>query len=470
MKRVIYWFRRDLRLTDNIGLRAACDDAEEVIPVYILSTWRVHHCWTGAPRQQFLCSSLEALARSLDAIGGRLIFREEPADEALETLLQETKAEAIYYNRDPDPYGRAMEKRVRKMAAEQDVKVREFKDVAIHERDEVLTGSGKSFRVFTAYARAWAKLEKPDSVARVTKMHTPAVRSVTAPDLERWGLAPAAKILPGGEKAARQRMERFFDGRIIKYAESRDFPSEGATSRLSQDLRFGLISARELYRKAREIGKKGKAGERKSVQLYLTELVWREFYFQILWHHPEVQKSEFNPKYRGIGWEGTPHCDELERWKDGETGFPIVDAAMRQLEKSGFMHNRLRMITAMFLTKDLHLDWREGEMHFMQKLVDGEIAANNGGWQWNAGTGADAAPHFRVQNPWLQSERFDPEGAFIKQWLPELRDVPAAKLHKPPHGLKIAKSYPLPMVDHGAEREKAIEMFRQASGKTKIAK
>ena len=463
MKRVIFWYRRDLRLTDNVGLSEACEAAEEVIPVYVLSHWQNQHSWTGPARQRFLCGSLESLSRSLDAIGGRLIFREEPADEALEALLQETRAEAIYFNRDPDPFGRAMEERVRRMAREHGVRVFDFKDVAIHERAEILTGRGSPFRVFTAYARAWAKADKPSFDPQIRKMQTPAVRSVAPPTLERWRLRVGATTVEPGESAARKRMEAFLQRRILKYGELRDIPAEEGTSRLSQDLRFGLLSIRELYQRCCAAMLEADALQRKSVQIYINELVWREFYFQILWHHPEVLRSEFNPKFRALRWGNPNQNDGLERWKNGETGFPIVDAAMRQLESTGFMHNRLRMITAMFLTKDLHLDWREGEMHFMQQLVDGDIASNNGGWQWCAGTGADAAPYFRVQNPWLQSRRYDPEGTFIKKWIPELADVPAPHFHRPPNGLSIAKNYPFPMVDHSAERDVAIEMFRSVA-------
>jgi len=234
---------------------------------------------------------------------------------------------------------------------------------------------------------------------------------------------------------------------------------EDGTSRLSQDLRHGLLSPREAYERAKQASEESDADGRNSVWKYIAELIWREFYFQILWHYPEVLEHEFNPKYRGMKWDQ----DEVKyrAWCEGRTGFPIVDAAMRQLNETGYMHNRSRMIAAMFLTKDLHLDWRMGEKYFMQQLIDGEIASNNGGWQWSAGTGADAAPYFRIQNPWSQTKRYDADGKYIKQWVPELRDVPAKNLLEPPaDGKPLAEGYPLPMVDHGTERDETLRRFK----------
>jgi len=454
MQRVIHWFRRDLRLHDNTALHAALRAAPEVVPVYILSQWRGRHAWTGAPRQEFLCGSLAVLARNLERIGGRLVIRQGSADEELARLLKETGAEAIYWNRDPDPFGRKMEERVSAMAAERGVAVHGLKDIAIHERDEVLTGKGEPFRVFTPYARAWRKLPKPDVHGAPRGMRTPeGIASLELPTLGTWGLRCGAEIIEPGEDAARRRLAAFAKAPIQRYKELRDIPAAAATSRLSQDLRYGLLSAREVYTQAAARG----AGE--GAETYINELIWREFYMQVLWHWPQVLDADFNPGYRKVGWF-EPGSD-FKAWKQGRTGFPIVDAAMRQLNATGFMHNRLRMIVAMFLTKDLHLHWSLGESYFMQHLVDGEIASNNGGWQWSAGTGADAAPYFRIQNPWTQSARFDPAGKFIKQWVPELRDVNPVQLSAAPSpGTRFCKGYPMPIVDHAQERETALKLFK----------
>ena len=369
MKTAIHWFRRDLRITDNTALAAASASADMVVPVYILSEWSDSHRWTGPHRQQFLCGCLDSLAHNLRALGGRLIFREGNAVEELRKLVLETQAGAVFFNRDPDPFGRKTEEELSRLGTESGFEVIGCKDVCVHEREDVLTATGDPFRVYTPYARAWAKQARPPVSGSLRALRVPdQVHSLPPPALERWGLTRSGEIPEPGEKAARGRMKKFLESPLAAYGAQRDIPAGQTTSRLSQDLRFGLLT--------------------------------------------------------------------------------------------GFMHNRARMITAMFLTKDLHLDWRLGERYFMQKLTDGEIASNNGGWQWSAGTGADAAPYFRIQNPWTQTLRYDPEGRYIKAWLPELRDVPAERLSAPPApGDRLTPGYPLPMVDHSEAREKTLEMF-----------
>ncbi len=459
MPTALHWFRRDLRLTDNTALAAARAAHEVIVPVYIVSEWQGEHRWTGAPRQEFLCGCLASLAKNLEAKGGRLIVRRGEAVKVLVDLARECGAVAIYFNRDPDPHGRAVEAQLAKAAAAHGIAIHAEKDIAIHERAEVLTGSGTHFKVFTPYAKAWLKLDKPEAGRALGSSSTPPLPSDPLPTLATWGLTSDAEIIEPGEAAARKRLSRFLDGPAQHYAERRDLPGEEATSRLSQDLRYGTLSIREVYAKCREVAQATPAGQRRNVEIYINELIWREFYMQVLWRWPEVLAHEFNEDYRGLKW--VRGGAKLEAWQAGRTGFPIVDAGMRQLAATGFMHNRVRMIVAMFLTKDLHVDWRAGEQWFMQRLVDGEIASNNGGWQWSASTGTDAAPYFRIQNPWSQTARFDPEGAYIKRWVPELRDVPARKLAEPPAGLRLEKSYPLPIVDHHHERDVALEMYRR---------
>ena len=451
---VLHWFRRDLRLTDNTALHHAARDAAQVIPVYVLSDWKGRHGWTGPNRQSFLCGNLEALAKNLESLGSRLILRCGRAEAELERLVSETQAGAIYFNRDYDPFGREMERKIAALCSRLGIECHGFDDSVMHPPETVLTGGGQPYRVYTPYSRNWLGLEKAAPLPRVTSLGPPAedkISSLPLPTLAHWGLsAPAAQIVASGERAARDRMKHFIDGGILKgYATNRNTPAGQTTSLLSQDLRYGLVGIRELYARCAAV---------EPASTYIKELAWREFYFAILWFYPEVFEHEFNPDWRGLPWEGTDEA--FQRWATGTTGFPIVDAGMRQLLQTGLMHNRLRMITAMFLSKDLHCDWRRGEAFFMQQLVDGENASNNGGWQWSAGTGADAAPYFRIQNPWLQSSRFDPEGLYIKKWVPELRDVPAALLHeKPRPGLPLARGYPLPMVDHHVERDRCLAIF-----------
>lgn len=451
---VLHWFRRDLRLTDNTALHHAARNAAQVIPVYVLSDWKGSHGWTGPNRQSFLCGNLESLAKNLESLGSRLIVRCGKADAELERLARETQAEAIYFNRDYDPFGREMEKRIAALCARLGIECHGFDDSVMHAPETVLTGGGQPYRVYTPYSRNWLGLDKSAALPRVSSLGPPAeekISSLPLPTLAHWGLSdPTAQIVTAGERAARDRMKHFIDSGILKgYSANRNTPAGQTTSLLSQDLRYGLIGIRELYARCAAV---------EAASTFIKELAWREFYFAILWFYPEVFEHEFNPDWRGLPWEGTEEA--FQRWATGTTGFPIVDAGMRQLLQTGLMHNRLRMITAMFLTKDLHCDWRMGEAFFMQQLVDGENASNNGGWQWSAGTGADAAPYFRIQNPWLQSARFDPEGIYIKKWVPELRDVPAALLHeKPQPGLPLAKGYPLPMVDHHVERDRCLAIF-----------
>ncbi len=464
----IHWFRRDLRITDNPALAAAVAGHEHVIPVYIVSEWKRAHHWCGAARQEFLCGSLASLAGNLEAKGGRLIVRQGEADKILEKLCRETGAEVIYFNRDPDPHGRAAEARIDKMAERLAVTVRSCQDIALHERDQILTGNQTPFKVFTPYAKAWLKLEKTGAGRAIGRISTPPdIASDPLPTLDTWKIESDATIIEPGEAAARKRLGRFLDGPIFGYASHRDLPALERTSRLSQDLRHGTLSVREVFAKCSALAEKARPDQRRGIGIFINELIWREFYMQVLWHRPDVLDHEWEEDYRMLTWrahwrpEKKPGGAPFERWCRGETGFPIVDAGMRQLLATGFMHNRVRMITAMFLTKDLHVWWMHGESWFMRRLVDGEIASNNGGWQWSASTGTDAAPYFRIQNPWSQTKRFDPDGAYIKRWVPELRDVPAAQFCEPPAaGLALAKGYPTPMVDHHREREVALEMFR----------
>ena len=467
MSTAIHWFRRDLRITDNTALNAAIAAHTHVVPIHVLSAWEGAHQWCGAARQEFLCGCLASLAKNLEAKGGRLLIRQGAADAELEKLIRECGASAIYFNRDPDPFGRAMEIRVAAVAARLGVSVHACKDHAMHERDEVLTGDRKPFRVFTPYSRAWRSLEKADAAKTPARISTPPdLASLPLPTLATWKLKSDARIVEAGESAARKRLGRFLDGPVLRYAERRDIPAGENTSRLSQDFRFGLLSIREVYASCIALAKKTDASGRRGMDIFVNELVWREFYMQVLWHSPEVLAHEFQPKYRDLMWRshwrpGERDAGEaFERWCAGQTGFPIVDAGMRELRATGFMHNRLRMITAMFLTKDLHIWWMHGESWFMRCLVDGEIASNNGGWQWSASTGTDAAPYFRIQNPWTQGSRFDPDGEYIRRWIPELRDVRADDLHRPPHGGEsLAKGYSSPMLNHTTEREFALKMF-----------
>jgi len=465
---VIHWFRRDLRLTDNTALNAAAKDAAQVVPVYVLSDWKNAHGWTGSIRQHFLCGCLESLAKNLETFGSRLLIRTGRADLEIEKLIRETQASAVYYNRDYDPYGRDMEKKVQAVCARYAVQCHSYKDRVLHEADEVLTGSGGPYRVYTPYSRNWISLDKtaplgkPRTLGAASTLH-----SDPLPTLAHWQLPATTATLPiPGEKAARERMKSFIENRTLhSYAQRRNTPAGVTTSRLGQDLRFGLISIRELYaRSTAATAQADTADARTSIETYIKELAWREFYLAILWNYPEVFEEEFSPEFRGMPWPGSD--EDFHAWSRGMTGFPIVDAGIRELLSTGFMHNRVRMIVSMFLTKDLHCHWRLGESFFMQHLVDGENASNNGGWQWSAGTGADAAPYFRIQNPWTQTKNYDPHGTYIRQWVPELRAVSPERFQAPPKDSRpLAPGYPLPIVDHSTERDRTLAIFAKHRAK-----
>jgi deoxyribodipyrimidine photo-lyase len=466
MRTVIFWFRRDFRLTDNVGLLKAVASGARVVPVYVASEWKGRHGWTGPKRQAFLCACLESLSKNLEGIGSRLIIRRGDAITELERLVDELKAEGIYFNRDPDPFGKATEQRLTQLGERRGWICCGHKDLVMHEAAEVMTDTGNPYRVYTPYSKKWLLLDKAKPAGAVKTLGPAAeVPSLGIPTLDWWGLTTQAdaQLPAAGERAARERMKAFITGDGLGgYAARRDIPSVVGTSTLSPDLRFGLISIRELHALATDRAA-AEPSIAASAVTYMKELAWREFYMALLHYYPEVLSQDFSQEYRNVAWPGKE--GGYEAWSKGHTGFPIVDAGMRQLMKTGWMHNRVRMIVAMFLTKDLHYHWTVGEQFFHQQLIDAEIGSNNGGWQWSAGTGADAAPYFRIQNPWSQTKRFDPDGRYIKHWVTELQHVPAERLCDPPKGLRLAPGYPMPVVDHSTERDATMARFKLGKGR-----
>ncbi len=461
----VLWYRRDLRVADHEPLVAASKQCDCVYPAYVLSDWSGSHRWTGSARQCFLLQCLASLSQNLQALGSRLLWRRGSALLALRAIIVESKATDFYAHRDPDPHGRTMEGQIDAMCRELGVKTHWFTGVELHAAGDILTQDGRPYRVYTPYSRRWLQCRVEAPLAIPTKLVYPPQLPSDAhnhswPELSDWGLPAPTAILPdAGERAARMRLRHALDNIIAQYHERRDFPALAATSQMSQDLRFGCVSIRTVAHAVMQWRATALEQQDSSGLTFLKELAWRDFYFAILHHFPEVLLQEFDPQWRGLDWLQTHPA--LDAWKYGMTGFPIVDAGMRELLATGRMHNRVRMIVAMFLTKDLRVDWRIGEQWFMQHLIDGDIAANNGGWQWSAGTGADAAPYFRIQNPWTQTARFDPQGQYIKAWVPELADVPAGLMQKPPEsGRKLAKNYPNPIVNHDQERQRTLSWFQ----------
>lgn len=460
----IHWFRRDLRLSDNTSLLAAVRSAQTTLPLYIRSDWKESHAWTGPGRQHFLCECLSSLDQNLRELGGELCIQSGDPVAVFERLMATHPVASIHFNLDPDPFGKAVEEKLRRLCEEKGVECVGHHDVALHPFEETTKDDGSAYRVYTPYSKRWLNLDPKSVQGRLKAIKTPSgIASEPLPTLEAWELCLGSdqSLLPGGEAAASKRLKDAIANRLPTYSQNRDHPSVAATSRLSQDLRWGTLSIRKAYAagfQAREAATTAVA--RESFHTFLKELGWRDFYLHLMEAYPEVLEHEFNKDYRGLPWAEPD--EKFAAWKEGQTGFPIVDAGMRELRSTGFMHNRVRMIVAMFLTKDLHLDWRLGEQHFAQYLLDGEIASNNGGWQWSAGTGADAAPYFRIQNPWTQSKRFDAQGIYIKKWVPELEGVAPKALHQAPDLTSgHPKNYPSPIVDHSTERNATLAIFKK---------
>jgi len=456
---VIWWLRRDLRLTDNDALRAAVRDGRQAIPVFIMDPALLQ---AKAPlRQQFLFGGLRRLDEDLRLLGSRLILRQGNPAEQLAHLLAETGASAIYAEEDYSPYAR---RRDAEVVAR--LPLRLVQGLTVFHPAALTKADNHPYVVFTPFSKAWKSL--PFSFTTTGSPHpnlfaaTTGLESLPLPEMR-----PPADF-PPGEAEARRRLDRFLGGAVFEYAEGRNRLDQPGTSELSPYLRFGMLSIRAALTAALQALQRADADDRRSVETWINELIWRDFYHSILYHFPGVLKEGFQTGLRGIAWREAPA--DLQVWQHGETGYPVVDACMRQLAETGWMHNRGRMIAASFLAKDLLINWQEGERWFMRCLVDGEPAANNGGWQWTAGVGTDAAPYFRIFNPLLQGKKFDPEGRFVRRWLPELAHVPLTYIHNPwmmppdvqsECGVKIGTDYPAPIVDHAIVKERVLNAYKK---------
>lgn len=469
MPTVVHWFRRDLRVTDNTALHAAWTQGARLVPVFIWDDAILRSPEVGPARVGFLLRSLASLARNLESLGHRLIVRRGPPAEVLVNLARETQATAIHTNRDYEPYATARDQSVAQALASVGVEFVAHKDAVIWERREILTLAGDPYTVFTPYARAWRARPIPSPVPRIGPPKTPVVADLaTLPlpdDPAGLGHPLSQDLFPAGEHAGQEVLRRFVQARLHTYHTARNHPADDTgTSRLSAHLRFGTVNIRTVLARWQTAMKDIPPAARRGGETWQSELIWREFYLQILANYPRVASGNFRPEYDALEWSGTD--EQFAAWCAGDTGYPIVDAAMRCLRATGWMHNRLRMIVAMFLTKDLLISWQRGERHFMRELVDGDLAANNGGWQWSAGTGTDAAPYFRIFNPVTQGQKFDPDGTFVRRWVPELRDLDADAIHCPwENPLLLARTgYRPPIVDHAVQRQKCLAMFKAVRG------
>ena len=460
---VLVWFRRDLRNFDHAALAAALEAQRSVHCAFVFDTEILDALGSRADRRvTFIWDCVRELQSALEAQGGGLHVLQGRARDEIARLAQALEVGAVYANRDYEPQALERDVSVAASLRRSGIDFRTCKDQVIFELDEVRTRSGGAFAVFTPYKKAWLARLEPAHVAACRQDGLPGrlapVGNGTMPSLASLGFERAALPLSAGMSGGASRWQDFQE-RLAGYAASRDFPALGATSRLSVHLRFGTVSIRELVRYVRTRRSAG-------AEAWLSELIWRDFYFAILAARPDVVDQAYRREYDALAWED----DEAgwRAWCEGRTGYPLVDAAMRELNTTGTMHNRLRMVTASFLVKDLGIDWRRGERYFADQLLDYDLAANNGGWQWSASTGCDAQPWFRIFNPVLQSRRFDPEGAYIRRRVPELEHVPDARLHAPwemgpleqqaAHCV-IGRDYPAPVILHQQARQRTLARY-----------
>jgi deoxyribodipyrimidine photo-lyase len=423
----LFWFRRDLRLQDNAGLYHALEENKEVLPIFIFDSEILDKLEDKSDlRVTFIHQSLTLMQKQLEEMGDSLlVLYGNPVE-----IFKELNPKAVYTNHDYELYAQQRDGLVKKILEEKGAIFKTFKDQVIFEKEEVVKDDGKPYTVFTPYSRKWkSKLEDSTLKSYPTEKHFDSLKK-TAPlpllSLSTIGFQETNFSFP--ERLVKQSV-------IEQYDKQRNFPAIAGTTKLSVHLRFGTVSIRKLAQVAL-----------KKNETWLNELIWRDFYHQILWHFPHVQTKAFKPAYDKIEWRNNEK--EFAAWCEGKTGYPIVDAGMRELNTTGFMHNRVRMITASFLTKHLLIDWRWGEAYFAKKLLDFDLAANNGGWQWAASSGCDAAPYFRVFNPELQTEKFDPKLEYIKKWVPEFG----------------TEKYPEPIVEHKLARERVLKVYKEALG------
>lgn len=470
----LVWLRRDLRSQDNPALAAAAAHGS-AIALYIKDDPGAGRA-AGAASDWWLDKSLRALGDDLAARGIPLVLRQGPAAEVLDAVAAEAGAAGVYWNRAYDRPSIDRDKRIKADLRAGGVCCRSFNGALLNEPWQVATGSGGPYRVFTPYWRAARPLAEDAEPGPPLAPVGPLASAPASETLADWGLHPKtpdwsqgfSDWVPG-EAGAWARLEAFLDGPVDAYARGRDFPGRPGVSRLSPHLHFGEISPRQVWSACRSAVAMGRASQG-GVDAFLRELGWREFNHHLLFHFPDMAEASFNGRFDHFPWEDNP--EGLAAWRAGATGYPIVDAGLRELWATGWMHNRVRMIAASFLIKDLMIDWRVGEAWFWDTLVDADAANNIAGWQWVAGCGADAAPFFRIFNPVLQGEKFDPDGAYVRRWVPELARLENAVIHQPwradpdvlaSAGVRLGETYPRPIVDHAEARDRALSAYKRLS-------
>ncbi|WP_181684584.1 cryptochrome/photolyase family protein [Halorhabdus salina] len=465
----IHWHRRDLRIEDNPALASNGADATgPVLPVFVLDPAVLDHA--GPPRVAFMLDALDSLRSAYRSLDSDLLVVQGNPVEKLPEIAANRDASMVSWNRDYSGLARERDTAVRQALEESGIKRRAHHGAVLHEPGSIRTNDGDPYSVFTYFGRKWHDRPKDDPVDPPTGEDLVTVETDTSiPTLADLDVEePTATIPPASTAAAHDRLRNFCEADIYRYEERRDYPADRCTSRLSPQLKWGTIGIRTVYEATEQARKAASTdAERESVDEYQSQLAWREFYAQVLWFNPHVVEGNYKSYENEIEWR--KDAEALAAWKAGETGYPIVDAGMRQLQAEAYMHNRVRMIVAAFLTKDLLIDWRAGYDWFREKLVDHDTANDTGGWQWAASTGTDAQPYFRIFNPMTQGERYDPDGEYIREFVPELAGVPADVIHswhELDQGAREmhAPEYPAPIVDHSERREQALAMFERARG------
>lgn len=468
---VILWFRHDLRLSDHPALQAALATGAPIIPVYVLDDETPGRWRMGGASRWWLERSLDSLAESLQARGSKLILRRGRADEVLAKLAQETDANALFWSRGYEPWARKLEQ---DLHSQLEIACHRYPSALLFEPEAVETKQGGPFRVYTPFSKACFVKGVAGEAIPAPKTLPSVPQTLNCDLLADWSLSPRSPDWSGGiretwqpgEQCARETLTTFIENALDGYGEGRDRPDRIGTSRLSPHLHFGEISPRTCWQAIQSAGARNSVNESDTMS-FLRELLWREFSYHLLFHWPELPLEPFRPEFTDFPWDSNQSA--LKAWQRGQTGYPIVDAGMRELWHTGWMHNRVRMIAASFLIKHLRLHWTEGEAWFWDTLVDADLASNAASWQWVAGCGADAAPYFRIFNPMLQGTKFDPDGDYVRRWVPELAKLPAKHIHTPweapssvlrEAAVTLGRNYPEPIVDHKAAREAALAAFK----------
>lgn len=473
LKPVLIWFRDDLRLNDHRALAAAVETGAPIIPVFVFDDTTPQQWAMGAASRWWLAHSLAALSQDIEARGGKLILRRGAVIEVLPDLVEQTGATAVYFSRGYEPQSVASENALKSVFDQAGVGFKRFAGRLLREPEDIRTKTGDVYKVYTPFWRALSAGYAPPPPIKAPRQLKSPTKYPKSDRLADWPLIPTkpdwskgfSPLWQPGEAGARIALDTFLKSALKRYTDDRNRPDVRGTSRLSPHLHFGELTPAACWRAAVDIAART-PGSDQGLETFLKELVWREFSYTLLFHWPDLPETPFKKSFSAFPWDG--NAKHLKAWQRGQTGYPIVDAGMRELWATGYMHNRVRMIVASFLIKHLLISWQQGEAWFWDTLLDADLASNSASWQWVAGSGADAAPYFRIFNPVTQGEKFDPDGIYVRTWVPELRGLPNSLIHAPwmapplilmEAGITLGKTYPKPIVDHAAARVRALAAY-----------